>query len=130
MTIALNNVVAVVTGAAGGIGRYRLSIAEQSAASTTISGTYGLLTLGATATGFIPVGSRVTSSTLSAGATVTQPLSGDGKASGSTFAIDSNTAVGGGGETMTFTKNVATKWLALSGAAAGELIKIAPIRFA
>lgn len=55
-------IVSQLTGTAGGIGTYALNVGEQTVASTTISETYGILTVGGTVAGTFAVGQAVTGS--------------------------------------------------------------------
>jgi len=109
-----------LSGTAGGIGTYSLSIGEQTAASTTVSGTYGTLTVGGTIVGTIPVGAAVGGSGVTAGTVITARGTGTGGAG--TYIVNTTQTVGS--EALTFNTNVETKWIAMSQAAAGELIKI------
>lgn len=106
---------------AGGVGRYALNYGEQAAASTTISGTYGTLTVGAVPSGTIVLGALVTGSGTVAGTYLTQLLTGTG-GNGSTFAVTNATVVGSA--TLTFSTNVETKWIAMSQGVTGNIIKI------
>jgi hypothetical protein len=106
--------------ALGGIGRYLVDIAGQSVASTTVSGTYGVLTIG-TATGTFQVGDILTGSGVTAGTAITQNLTGSG-GSGGTMVVDDNTVVAS--TTITASHAVETKWYAMSTGQPGELVKI------
>lgn len=108
--------------ALGGIGRYYVSIPDQSVASTTISGTYGLMTLGTVTNGPFAVGQQLNATgAVVAGTTITQLLSGSG-GTGSTFAVDNNTVVSS--QVITALISVETKFYARSAGPAGALIKI------
>ena len=115
-------IVSQLSGTAGAIGTYSVSIPEQTVASTTVSGTYGTLTLGATPSGQFPIGALLSGSGVAAGSYVTAYIAGSGSANGNTLVVNNNTVVAS--TTITATTNVATKWQAMSGAAAGELVKI------
>lgn len=109
--------------ALNGLGRYTLSIAEQSAASTAVSGTYGVLTVGGTVTGTFGPGQTLTGTGVTAGTTIYQQLTGTPGGAG-TYVVDptqtaSSNAFAGAG-------SVETKWKAASAGAVGELIKITP----
>jgi hypothetical protein len=106
--------------AAGGIGRYLLDVGDQSAASTTVSGTYGILTIG-TATGTFVVGDILTGTNVVAGTAITQNLTGSG-GTGGTMVVTNNTVVAS--TTITASTAVETKWYAMSAGLAGELVKI------
>jgi hypothetical protein len=116
-------VVSQLSGTAGGVGTYALSIAEQTAASTTISGTYGTLTLGGTASGALPIGALITGSGISVTTYVRQLLTGSAGATSSTYSLDVNTAQASP-TTFTFTTNVATNWIARSSGLTTEIVKI------
>lgn len=113
-------VVSQLTGTAGGVGTYLLSVGGQSAASTTVSGTYGLLTIG-TATGTFVVGDLLTGSGVAAGSYITANISGAG-GTGGTMVVNNNTNVGS--TTITASSAVETKWYAMSTGVAGALVKI------
>lgn len=109
-----------LSGTPGGIGTYALNFGGQTAASTTISGTYGLVTVGGTISGVIPVGAVIGGSGVTAGSTITALGTGTGGAG--TYITGLTQTVGS--EALTFQTNVETKWIAMSQAAPGELIKI------
>lgn len=114
-------VVSQLTGTAGGIGTYLLNVGGQSvAAGQTITGTYGLLTIG-TATGTFVVGDVLTGSGISAPTAITANVTGAG-GSGGTMVVDVNTVVSS--TTITASTAVETKWYARSSGLAGELVKI------
>lgn len=104
----------------GGIGRYYVSIPEQTVASTTISGTYGTLTVGGTVTGTFTLGGLLSGTGVAAGTHITAFISGAGGAG--TYAVDNNTVVNS--TSISETGNVETKWIAMSAGANGELVKI------
>ena len=109
---------------AGGAGRYSVSYGEQSvSAGTTISGTNYIFTLGATASALPTVGGALSGGSISTAPVpyITQAIT-PGTASGSLYAT--NAAAAQTSTTITFTSNVATKFVAVSGGAAGELIKM------
>lgn len=113
-----------LTGTTGGVGTYLLTVSQQQAvASTTISGTYGLLTIGTlTTTATFAVGQTLTvSGSVVAGTHITANVSGSG-GSGGTMVVDNNTNVGS--QTIASAANVETKWSAASAGIAGALIKI------
>lgn len=114
----------------GGVGRYYVSIAEQSATSTTISGTYGLLTVGGTvagapfavgdvlsATGSVVAGTKITAQN----AVATPALTGTGAAG--TYVVDNNTGVTSQAINV-LAINVETNYFARSSGLTGELVKI------
>lgn len=116
-------VLSQIDGTAGGVGNYRVSIPNQSAASTTVSGTYGTMTVGTlTTTDPFRVGDVLNATgSVVAGTTVTQVLTGAG-GSGSTLAVDNNTVVSS--QVISAQTNVETKWVARSAALPGEIVKI------
>jgi hypothetical protein len=111
-----------LSGAAGGVGTYAVSIGEQSAASTAISGTYGTLTLGTVTGGIFAVNDVISGSGVTSGSVLTQLLTGTG-GTGSTFAVNpSQTA---GSTTISVAAiNVETAWYAQSSGNPGEIVKI------
>jgi hypothetical protein len=104
----------------GGLGRYTVSIGEQSVASTAISGTYGTMTVSAVGSGGIEVGDVLSGSGVVAGTTVT--ALGTGTGGTGTYIVDNNTVVAS--TTIAATDAIETKWFATSAGAAGELIKM------
>lgn len=106
--------------AVGGIGRYAVSIPEQSVASTTISGTYGTLTVGGTVAGTWGVGGSITGTGVTVPTFITALGTGTGGAG--TYIVDNNTVVSS--TAITLALNYETKWFARSAGAANELIKI------
>lgn len=111
-----------LSGTTGGVGTYAVSIGEQAADSTTISGAYGLLTLGTVTGGTFTVNDVITGSGVTNGSVLTQLLSGTG-GTGSTFAVDPSQTVGSTAISVAAI-NVETSWYAQSSGAAGEIIKI------
>jgi hypothetical protein len=103
-----------------GIGRYNVNIPEQSAASTTISGTYGLLTIGGTVGGTFGIGQPVSGGGTSAGTVITDLGTGTGGAG--TYIVNNTQTVGSGA--LNTALDVETKWYAMSPGLAGELVKI------
>jgi len=114
-----STVVSQLSGTAGGIGTYAVTPSEQSAASTTISGTYGTLTASAV-TGTIEVGGVVAGSGVSTGTTITALGTGTGGAG--TYIVNLTQTVAS--EAMTSTTNTETAFFAVSSGAAGELVKV------
>lgn len=116
-----------LTGTTGGVGTYTVSIPEQTAASTTISGTYGLMTIGTlTTTPAFAVGQTLTvSGSVVAGTQITANVTGSGGSSG-TMVVNNNTVVSS--QTISSVGNVETPFYALNSALAGEVVKIsAPV---
>jgi hypothetical protein len=112
-----------LTGTTGGVGTYRLSIPEQTVASTTISGTYGLLTIGTlTTTGPFAVGDVLNvSGSVVAGTSITANVTGSG-GTGGTMVVNNNTNVGS--QTISALSTVETGWYATTSGLPGELVKI------
>lgn len=115
-----STIVTQLTGTPGGIGTYRVSIPEQSATSTTISGTYGQLTVASGLTGTLAVGDVVGGSGVTAGTTIT--AFGTGTGGLGTYIVNLTQTVGS--EALTVASNVETKWYARSFALPGEVLKI------
>ncbi len=114
-------ITAQISGTANGVGTYQIDQLQPTAvASTTITGAYGILTIG-TATGTFEVGDILTGSGVVAGTRITANLTGSG-GTGGTMVVDNNTVVSS--TTITASDAVETKWYARSSGAAGELIKI------
>jgi hypothetical protein len=103
-----------------GIGRYVVSIAGQSVGSCTVSGTYGLLTLGGTIVGSFGVGNVLSGTAITTGNHITGLGTGTGKA-GTYYVSVGDTASSG---TVTGSQAVETKWYARSTGSAGDLVKI------
>jgi hypothetical protein len=118
-------VVSQLTGTPLGVGTYLLNTGEITTVSETISGTYGILTIG-TATGTFAVGDVLT---FLAGAPTTGPLpvvitaniTGTG-GTGGTMVVNNNTVVGS--TTITASLAVETKFYARSTGLIGEPVKI------
>lgn len=111
---------------AGGVGRYNLNVGEiTTTTGITISGTYGLLTLGGASTVPFAVGDVVSGSTTLAGTKVTQILTGTGGGAGDTVAVDPTQAV----SSFTAVGSIAaeTKFFARSTGLPGEIVKISSV---
>jgi hypothetical protein len=80
-----------ISGTAGGVGLYTVDI-SQVVASTTISGTYGTMTVTAISLGTLSVGQALAGGTTPAGTQVTQQLTGTPGSTG-TYAVSTNTVV-------------------------------------
>ena len=113
-------IVSQLTGTAGGVGTYSLNVGEITAASETISGTYGTLTIG-TATGTFAIGDVLTGSGVVAGTAITANITGAG-GSGGTMVVNNNTVVGS--TTITASLAVETKFFARSTGLPGEAVKM------
>lgn len=124
-TKIVNQVVPLLPGEAlNGLGRYTMSIPEQSAVSTAITGSYGILTVGGTVVAGFGPGQTVTGGTIAATTTIYQQLTGTPGAAG-TYVVDVATVVGSAA--LTSASSVETKWIAQNAAAVGELVKISNI---
>ena len=106
--------------ATGGVGRYLVNIGQQSVASTTITGAFGVLTIG-TATGTFVVGDVITGTGVVTGTQITQNLTGTGGTSG-TMVVNNATVVSS--TTITASTAVETPWVAASTGPNGAIIKI------
>lgn len=113
-------IVSQLTGTAGGVGTYEINVGEVTAASTTVSGTYGTLTIG-TATGTFVIGDQLTGTNVVAGTSITANITGTG-GSGGTMVVNNNTVVSS--TTITASAAIETTFYARSAGAIGELIKI------
>jgi hypothetical protein len=116
-------VLSQLTGTTGGIGTYQVSPSEQTVTSTTLSGTYGLLTVGGTLTGTFGVGDVLSGSGgggVTTGTTITALGTGTGGAG--TYVVQTTQTVTS--STISATSTVETKWVAMSSGLAGELVKI------
>ena len=113
-------VVSQLSGTTGGVGTYAVSIPEQTVTSTTITGSYGLLTVSAVGSGTIGVGGLVAGT----GVTGTPIVTGLGTGTGGTgtYVVDVSTAMSS--SALTIGTTVETKWIAMSAGLAGELVKI------
>ncbi len=116
-----SKVLGQISGATGGIGRYRVT-PQADVASTTVSGTYGTLTVGTVTAGNFAVGQVLNATgSVVAGTGITQALTGTG-GTGSTFVVDNNTVVSS--QVISSQSNIETKWYARSAGLPGELVKI------
>lgn len=114
-------IVSQLTGTPNGVGTYLLNVLQSAVvASTTITGAYGILTIG-TATGTFEVGDILTGTGVVAGTRITANLTGSG-GTGGTMVVDNDTVVAS--TTITASDAVETKWYARSSGIAGELVKI------
>lgn len=108
-----------LTGTAGGVGTYTVNI-PQTTASTTVTQSYGLFTAGGTITGTFGVGDVLSGSGVTAGTTITALGTGTGGA-GTYIVQTSQTAAS---TAINATAGIETKWIAMSQALPGELVKI------
>lgn len=112
----------------GGIGRYYVNYAEQSVVSETITGTYGLLTVGGTVVTPFNVndtltvsGAVVAGTVITAGsATATPALTGTGGAG--TYVVNNNTVVSSQAINVAAI-NIETNFVASTSGLAAELVK-------
>jgi len=114
-------IVAQLSGTPGGIGSYSVNIPNQLVTSTTVSETYGVLTVTAVGTGALGVGDPISGSGVTAGSRITAQLTGGAGGVG-TYAVDpSQTAAS---TTITVAGGIETKWVCESPGLPGELVKI------
>lgn len=119
--IAANTqIVSQLTGTPGGIGTYLLNVGEQTVASTTVSGTYGLLTIGGTVAGTFAVGQLVTGSGVTAGMSITALGTGTGGAG--TYITNVSQTLSS--QAINTASNVETRYSARSSGLPGELVKM------
>jgi hypothetical protein len=111
-------IVAQLTGTAGSTGTYQVSIPEQTVTSTTVTQTYGLLTVGGTVAGTYAVGDLLTGA--SAGTYITALGTGTGGAG--TYIVNNTQTVGSG--VIDSNSNVETNFYCRSFGNPGELVKI------
>lgn len=108
-----------LTGTTGGLGTYAVSPREQTVASTSITGTYGLLTIGGTVAGTpFAVGQ-----TLSGGGGAVGTITGLGTGTGGAGTYYTQTQTVGSGIIDTVT-NTETTWYCASFGQPGEVVKI------
>lgn len=112
-------VTAQITGTAGGIGTYGVSI-PQTATSTPVSGTYGTMTVTAVGSGTLAVGDVLAGANVTANSYITALGTGTG-GTGTYIVTPTQTAASA---TVTATGAVETEWHAASIAGAGELVKM------
>jgi hypothetical protein len=108
-----------LTGTTGGIGTYTVSV-QQTTASTTISGTYGTMTVSAVGSGALAVGDVLSGSGVTAGTYIT--ALGTGTGGTGTYIVSPNTVVTS--TTVTAAGGYETRWIAMSTAGAGEMVMI------
>lgn len=113
-------IVAQLTGTTGGVGTYAVSLPEQTVASTTISGTYGLLTVGGTVAGTYEVGALLSGTDVVTGTQIT--ALGTGTGGSGTYIVNNNTVVSS--TAIDATTTVETQWYAASSGAPGEIVKM------
>lgn len=110
-----------LTGTAGGLGTYTVAPRDQTVASTAITGTYGLLTVGGTVVAGYKVGQTLTSvvSGFVAGSTITALGTGTGAAG--TYYTQTQTVGSGIINSVT---NTETGWYCRSFGQPGDVVKI------
>lgn len=117
-------IVAQLSGTAGGVGTYAITPAEQTvgtpSAPVTISGTYGTFTAASALSGTFVLGGVLSGTGVVAGTTLTQFLTGTGGLG--TYVVNNNTVVAS--TTISETLGFQTKFVAMSAGAVGELVKI------
>lgn len=121
-------IVEQLTGTTGGVGTYLVSIGGQSVTSTTISETYGTMTVTVVGSGTVSlndtlVGGGGGGSNTVAGTRITQLGTGTGGTG--TYFVDNNTVVTSG--TIVGNGGIETKWQCQSPGAPGELVKISNV---
>jgi len=111
-----SQIVAQLSGTAGGVGTYALNIGEQTIASEAIAGTNGVLTIGGG--GPPTIGSVITGGT----ASTSPPTIVWSQLTATTWVVSPSQTVASA--TLAASTNIESKWIAESAGAAGELIKI------
>jgi len=117
--VAGTTITGQLSGTAGGIGTYSVST-SQTVASTTITGSGGTLTVTAVGSGAIGLGDALSGSGVTTGTAVTGFITGSGGTG--TYAV--NIGQTAASTTITVAAGTATKWVALSVGAPGELVKM------
>ena len=117
---AATMVLAQLTGSVGAAGTYSMTPRDQTVASTSISGTYGTLTVAGTVTGAFVVGDVVSGSGVTTGTVITAFGSGTG---GAGTYIVSPTQTAGSTAISSFT-NTETGWFCRSFGLPGDVVKI------
>jgi hypothetical protein len=115
-------IVSQLSGTPGGVGTYALNVGEITFASGTVTGAYGILTIG-TATGTFAVGDVLTGGTTATSPPViiTANITGSG-GTGGTMVVTDATVVSSA--TITASLAVETKFWARSTGLVGEVVKI------
>ena len=109
-----------LTGTPGGAGTYLVSIAEQTVASTTITGAHGVFTAGGTITGAFGIGDVLSGTGVTAGTVITALGTGSGGA-GTYYVSPSQTA---SSTAVTAGTVVETDWYCHTFGLPGELVKV------
>ncbi len=115
-------IVSQLSGTVGGVGIYLVQYGNQSVSSALLTGTYGLLTVSASASGVLNVGDVLASGTAVTTGTFITAL-GTGTGGTGTYLVSpaQNTTPS---VTITNADYIETKWYAVSGGALNELVKI------
>ena len=113
-------VLSQATGTTGGVGTYVVSIRDQTVASTTISTTYGTLTVGGTVTGTFAVGQSIPTSGVAAGTVITALGTGTGGAG--TYIVNLTQTVSS--QSISSVSNTETNWYCRSTGQPGDVVKI------
>lgn len=117
-------VVSQIDGTTGGDGDYYVSIPEQTVASTTITGAYGIFTAASALTGTFGIGDTLSGTNVVAGTTIT--AFGTGTGGLGTYIVNNNTVVTS--TTITAGTQIETLWYAVSSGLNGDLVKISRVR--
>ena len=113
-------IVSQLSGTAGGLGTYAVSIPNQSVASTTISETWGVFNAASALVGTFGVGQTLTGTNVPAGSVITAL----GTGTGGLGTYITNLTGTAGSTTITAATNVETKWVCMSVGASNELVKM------
>jgi hypothetical protein len=111
-----------LSGTTGGVGTYRVNIPGQAATSTTISETYGTMTVASVGSGALAVGDAISGSP--AGTYIS--AFGTGTGGTGTYIVTNNSVVGS--TTITVSGGTETKWYSAGFAAPGELVRMTSYR--
>ena len=115
-------IVAQLSGTAGSVGTYQVSPRDQTVASTTISETYGTMTIGGTVTGTFAVGQTVSGSGVTTGTVITALGTGTGGAG--TYIVSPTQTVGSPVSISTTTNTEANWYCGTPAGQPGDLVKI------
>lgn len=114
-------IVSQLTGTAGGVGTYQVSGAAQTVASTTITGSYGLMTVTAVSSGTLALGDGISGSGITTGNSII--AFGTGTGGNGTYVVSIGQTISS--ETITVASGtLLPNWTAASSGAPGELVKI------
>jgi hypothetical protein len=121
--VANTRIVSQLSGDAGGVGTYALSIPNQSVGSGSLTVTYGVINVTAVSSGTIAAGDTVAGTGgggVAAGSTISQFGTGSG-GTGTYYTGNTQTV---SSTSLTIGQTTETKWYAMSAGLAGELVKI------